>query len=61
MKNLFLSLRALILIAKEQNARQKMYNYQIKIIDFYHKHKDKEYDMQELVKGQVFLFKDKSE
>lgn len=59
MRNLFLSLIAIILIAKEQNARQKMYNYQIKITDFYHKHKDKEYDFHELVKGQVFFFKDK--
>lgn len=39
MRNLFLSLRATILIAREQSARQKMYERQIKIADFYVKNK----------------------
>lgn len=57
MRNLFLSLRATILIAKEQSARQKMYERQIKIVDFYVKNKKYDYDMKELTEGQVRLFK----
>lgn len=58
MRNLLLSLRATILIAREQNARQKMYNRQIKIVNFCEKHKKHDYDMKELAEGQVRLFKE---
>ena len=51
-------MRATILIAKEQSARQKMYNQQIKLVNFYDKYKNQEYDLNELVKGQVFFIKD---
>lgn len=56
MRNLFLSLRATILIAREQSARQKMYNRRIKIVDFCEKHKRHDYNMKELAEGQVRLF-----
>lgn len=59
MRNIFLSLRAIILIAREQSARQEMYNRQIKIVNFCEKHKKYDYDMKELAEGQVILFRRK--
>lgn len=59
MRSLILSLRAIILIAREQRAREKMYNSQTKLTDFYNKYKEKQYDLKELVKDQILFFKEK--
>lgn len=46
------------MIAREQNAREKMYDRQIKLVDFYNKYKGKTYDLKELVKDQVLIIKE---
>lgn len=57
MKSLFLSLRALMLIGREQSAREKMYKRREKLIDFYNKYETETYEMKDLVVGQLRLFK----
>ena len=58
MKDFFLSIIATILIAREQNAKQKLYNRQISLVDFCQKHKNQSYEMKDLAEGKARLIKE---